>query len=212
MKRAEWAEWRFDLSVDRRQKVAAVLGRAVDRSMVGRPDLLGPATVEGIREIAGEWGVSFSTLYRLLRAKSPSVSWNTLLRIKGHLEPGEAKGLEEAALPPAVTRAFEAWYGYVQEEWARAVGGTGSPDVERERLPARERRLLEEFENRVESRGLLPLRTWLAHRRVYRPLVPWEELRRAMPAAARLRIVALGWRREMALLTEEIRLLRKSTV
>jgi len=171
----------------------------------------GQPFTELLGEVASDWDLSFTILYRLVSRRGQTVSWRTLLTIKRHITPQEWKDYQSATVGPRVLRRWKVYEGRLEREIKRHSAKRGRlsgvyPGIAGEA----EREAWEHFRRETHRLGIPAPRWQLAVIRVYGPLIAWRPLRRAIGVRTWLKLVRLGWRRERLLLPLEVALLRES--
>jgi hypothetical protein len=176
------------------------------------PIPLGPSVSEVLETAASDFGLSTTTLRRLVRCEAKSLSWVFAERLRKQLTTDEWSKLEKALLSPKARMIRDRYAESIDIEIDRL--SEGRPD----RRPGiiytkAERRELDAFERQAKLLGAPANRSSLAIWRVFGPLLMWRPLTeslRNVPAADRLIFVRHGLRRELWLLRREMQIFRRA--
>ena len=201
--------------------VAAVLGEilAVGWALEWDPEKRKPKAIWGrtkAQELglaADQFRVSYSTLHRLSHATRKTVSWRVACRLEDVV-----KGFDDALqrdwwarlgahlFSPAVQRVQDEYRAYL----VRELGALEEkhPAMQGALLGGEAERVALGFERRARAVGAPMARVRLATLRVYDSVLGWEPLYQSLEGSDDLlKIVRLGYRRELILMQGELRAL-----
>ncbi|MEX1187509.1 MAG: hypothetical protein WEA80_13060 [Gemmatimonadaceae bacterium] len=202
----------------KRTKAREAEARAEARA-TGRPflavidDFCGRSLCAELDRAAKDFGLSLTTLRRLVRGEAKSLSWIFAERLRKRLLPEEWAKLEAALLSPTARKLLDGYVDYIAGEIKRYT--TQPPRHQfRLSLTTMERREVTEFERKAKLLGAPATRARLASLRVWDAIVRWEPLcanllaNDAAAVNSRERFVKAGFGRELAILRAEMRLFR----
>lgn len=163
---------------------------------------------------AKDFGLSATTLRRLVRGEARSLSWIFHERLRKHLTAAEWASLERALLSPESRQLKNQYVAYIEREIRRFTSLRAAHTMIVVYSDP-ERRILDSFEQKAKLLGAPAPRAKLAEFRVYDGLVRWEPLHGHLGTGGqavlrRLPLVRAGFRRELKLLTAEMALLRRA--
>lgn len=189
----------------------------------------GKSFAEALSEAATHFGVSYSTLHRIVRPPSPAagaqslggVNAATFYRIRKASHPPDSEAfrrdLDSVVLGPKVGRLIREYLAYVERELDRL---TAHRSVKHELLPPVHKQskgkevfrkdwlARQKFFGRAKELGAPATRARLGDLRVWDPIVGWKQMREGLSTREFSRILRAGYRREERLLRNEMQILR----
>lgn len=216
----------FDLEWDGAQLGPVYwLKRTPERVAAGE-EVFGTSFAEALSKAAAFFGVSYSSLHRMVRPlvrtrvgtppRRLSAACFYRIRKVRHYPDTEAfrKQLDHVVMGPTVSRVVREYLAYIEREIDRfgihraqkheMIFRKYSPKGElRKEFLARQ-----SFHKSCARLGAPATRAVLADRRIYDVIIGWQRMRNALLGSEQSRIVRAGYRRELQLLRNEMNVLR----
>jgi hypothetical protein len=212
-------------------RLEALFWRKRTAERVAQGEECGTSFAEALTAAAEFFGISYSTLHRIVRPPEPaartkplqSLSAATFYKIRKARHPsGESfrRSLDHVVLGPNVQRVVREYLAYVERELVRYKARRSSKHniaplktKDHGDKPRKEWLTRRDFWIRAARIGTPATRAQLADLRTYDPIVGWTRLRDAfsrkpLTRNEQSRIVRAGYRREERLLRMEKRVLR----
>jgi hypothetical protein len=164
---------------------------------------------EVIELAAKEWGLSVTTLRRLLRGEAKSLSWIFAEQFRKRLRQTEWDRLERVLFSPKARRIRDHYADFIEAEIEKL--GTGRGPENATWHSDSELRELAEFDRQARLLGAPGSRATLSRLRVYDPLLAWPPLGRrfrSLSGMDRRNLVRSRLRAELTLLRAEMKVLR----
>lgn len=176
--------------------------------------VFGTAMSAELTRAAGDLGVSYSTLYRLVRGQIRTVSWRLAFRLERKLRATNRTHiwteLERGLLTPAARRASREYVAYVDREIAR-LRARRAPKHDVYFTNA-ETKAMKRIDREITALGAIAPRGELARLRVCDAWNGWKRLHASLSGTERLRLVKRAALTECELIRREMAVFRAAVV